>query len=209
MISFIIWGLVGIGVGYIVYTTVAYTWPIILLALVWGTYNSWDNYHNTDAGAYKDVAYYCEVLGTDKTSANWNAVYDYVLFDERHIDDTGANYYSSFRSMSCDVATSKAVRGEYETVKYSDDKLGFIRRYFYYQDGQVKSLYRDKDQFLWQRALFLRVQEGCNLDRETSQCYDIPENVCNWTTMRGCAYDSGKGKMHTVERKNLISNTQW
>ena len=212
--TILLWTFFGMAVGYILYVTISFTWPFILIAVAWGVWNSYNTYYNTDAGAHADVAYYCDVLGKDQTTQQWKDVYEYTLFDERHIDDTGANYYGVFRSMSCDTAKAKTGLGEYAVTDYKHSELGFIRRYFYFRNGEVRNLYRDRDQFLWQRALLLRVEEGCNLDRETLNCVEVPHDSCSWydTTSsysNDCQYDAGKGRYTNVLKKNVIKNQTW
>ena len=164
--------------AYLLYATRG---AILIVGVIAGGWHFWD-YNFRSGGAEFDKAHYCEVLGDDLDTAEWKNVLRWTAFDER-FDRTTAEYLSVFNSTTCTVARSIADRdpGNYGKIDEDHGKLGYIYRYYFYRNGKVTKLYRDHDQFIWQRALLLRVDEDCTLDRETGACVAVPpDQECTW-----------------------------
>lgn len=204
----VLWfAIIGVVVAWLTYVTKgAIIYVPLLASLAW---TIWDAAPEREHGASWDVAYYCDVLGTDQTTDEWKNVYEWTRYDER-FEPTTDNYSSVFSNTGCNTAI-----GELGKVDKKHSKLGYIYRYYRFENGNAVSLYRDTKQFLWQRALMLRIDENCGLNRETGVCHELPEIYeCDWSdvysTYSKCEYDTtGRGNHHDIQDDNFIIRDEW
>lgn len=211
-----------IAVALVVYLVYVTRGAILVLGVIGLAWYAWDYGYGT-GGAEFDKAYYCEVLGDDLSTSEWNNVMLWTEFDER-FDKTTMEYLSVFRRTSCAYAKQLVNEkpGNYGKIDESHNELGYLYRYYFFRNGEIDGLYRDNDQFLWQRALLFRIDDDCTLNRETGVCVAVPsDQECRWSSygdpelgynggVASCNYDTtGKANFHGIKSKNFIREHSW
>ena len=79
MFYIIFFTVLGVLVGWLAWVTRgAIIYVPLLIAVI---YSAWSSAPEREHGASWDVAYYCDVLGTDQTTIEWKNVYEWTRYD--------------------------------------------------------------------------------------------------------------------------------